>query len=266
MPSQSLTQVINNITVQNNQLTAAFQALPSPVPNQAEMITAMQGSVSILQNLQTQIRSFATSASPMLTDALTSLNNNNFSDASAKVQTVNTSANTLKGSITSANSQLNAITPKIVSVLSGLNTQHNTLNAQLASLQGQLQDAQNQVDYYNKRKWYFLLLGPFGIAGVAAAAALIITWTNKANGYQSDVNNISNQINSVNNSIQAVTNAQTTCTSTINIVSLINNTVDVMFSDIGEVITDLSSQTPITARLYINAALTEIQVLTNDAS
>ena len=38
-----------------------------------------------------------------------------------------------------------------------------------------------------------------------------------------------------------------------------------MFADITEVIADLSSTTPVTAKLYVTAALTEVQILETDA-
>ena len=265
MSSNSLTQVINNITSGINQMNAALAALPAPAPNQANMVAALQGSVPLLQSMQSQILSFAKNASSVLNYALSDINNSNYSDATTKIQAVNTSANTLKTATNDANTQLSKITPQIISVGAELNNMRNSLSSQLASLQGQLQDAQNQVDYYNKRKWYFLLLGPFGIAGVATAVALIVTWTQKVNGYQSDVNNINNQINAANNSINSVCNAQSVCIDSINNVSSINNTVDVMFADITEVIADLSSTTPVTAKLYVTAALTEVQILETDA-
>jgi hypothetical protein len=266
MANQSLSQVINNITNTSNQLNSVLALLPSPVSNQAGMQSALSNCVPTLQGIQTQILAYTTQASTDLTDALNSFNSSNYASTSTIVQKVNADANVLKTNVTNSNNTLGIIAQQIAPVITELTTMNNNLLAQSASLNGQLQDAKNQVDYYSKRKYYFLLLGPFGLVGLGIAAGFLISWTNKANDFQNQINNINRQIASVNNSNAAVQNVQTATINAISSVSFVNNTIDVLSSDITEIVTDLSSVTPATAKLYITAANTEVQLLANDAS
>ncbi len=55
------------------------------------------------------------------------------------------------------------------------------LEKENAKLKVEAQKAKDQAEKYKKEKYYFLALGPFGLAGLATATALFATWSDKAN-------------------------------------------------------------------------------------
>lgn len=268
--SGTFSQLLANVTSLSTQL-AALSGLPASAAGiQQNAIGLINGDVVTLREIQAAVLDYTTPTIPALNNVLTALQQSQdpATVASAKTTVSNASqaAATLSGSITGKINGVMDTKTQIISLSNQLSVVAQGLNSQIVALRSQAQDAQNQADYYTTRKYYFLALGPLGLVGLGIAIGMIVSWSNKASDYSSQVNAANVQANALQLLVTNVEGIVAAFSNTVNQISNIKNGVDFLSSDISTIINDLDNSSTQNAILFLTAAVHEVETLKSDAS
>jgi len=259
-------QLIANLSNLNAQL-GSLSNLPadaSGIKNTSQSL--IQSDISNLKSIQTLVLNYTTPTIPILNAVLADLKNNNPSTASEKINKANDDAKILAGSISEFTSGILDTKTQIINLSTALAIIDQNLKAQIINLKSQAQDAQNEADYYNKRKYYFLALGPFGLVGLGIAIGFLVSWTNKANDLSAQVSALNVQATSIQLLVTNVDALINNFTDAVNQISNIKNSIDFLSADIQNVINDLNNSSIPNAVLFLTAVIHELEMLQGDAS
>ncbi|MBB5019301.1 chromosome segregation ATPase [Chitinivorax tropicus] len=147
-----------------------------------------------------------------------------------------------------------------------LAVQSANLNAQKVQVQSQLDSYQSELQSIQSKMKYFGLLGLAGIPGLIAMGVLLGKAQSNVNDYSGKVNDLNQQLNQLNNSINQVSQLTQNTQVLVNATLPVRNAVNIVSSDITEILNDLQHANTAATMLFLNTALTELQVLANDAS
>lgn len=259
-------QLIVNLSNLNAQL-GAISNLPADA-NGIKSTTQglIQTDISNLKSIQTLVLNYTSPTIPILNAVLDDLKNNNISTASEKINKANDDAKNLADSISGLIGGIVDTKTQIVSLFSALAAINQNLKGKIIVLNSRAQDAQKEADYYNKRKYYFLALGPFGLVGLGIAIGFLVSWTKKANDLSAQVSSLNVQATAIQILVTNVDALITNFTSAVNQISNIKNSVDFLSADIQNVISDLNNSSISNAVLFLTAVIHELETLQGDAS
>lgn len=259
-----------NVTSLSAQL-AALSGLPAAAAGiQQNAIGLLNTDIGILREIQAAVLDYTAPTIPALNTVLAALQQNQdpttVASAKATVGNASQAAATLAALISGKVSGVMNTKTQIINLYNQLAVVAQGLDSQIVALRSQAQDAQNEADYYTKRKYYFLALGPFGLIGLGIAIGMIVSWSNKADDYNSQVNAANVQANALQLLVTNVKGIIAAFSNTVNQISNIKNGVDFLSSDISTIISDLDNASTQNAILFLTAAVHEVETLKSDAS
>lgn len=264
-----LSQTITNLVNLNQQLGTLGNLPASAQGIQQSAQALFNTDVANLKTIQSDVLAYTTPTITQLNTALADLNSGNTTSAAAIATTANQGAKNLSGTVGGLLNDIMATKTQVISFSNSLSAIETDLQNQITSLNVQIQGAQAKVDQYNKEKYYFLALGPFGLVGLATAIALLATWNGKVNSLNSQISGMNAQISAAQMLITNVNSLIGNFNTAVTQISNINNSINFLSGDIQEVIDDLNNSKgggTAQAILYLTTALHEVQTLATDAS
>lgn len=141
------------------------------------------------------------------------------------------------------------------------------IQSQIANLQGQAGAAQGEMEAAQKRYYWLIALGPFGVIGVAAALALYFTWKKKVSELQDRVNSLNAQTRSLQALINCCKALAGANGQALQQLTNLKNAVDTTVSDFTEVTRDLDENvSPAQIELLLRACVGMLSTLQADVS
>ena len=142
------------------------------------------------------------------------------------------------------------------------------LSAQIAKAGGEAEAAQGEADSLEKNKYYWLLLGPFGLVGLGICIGMLVDATNKVNGIRQHVSGLkaqSAQWTKMQADLDLLRHDIPNLSGTL---SSLQNALGFLGGDITEVVADVGNATThsAVARAFILAAGQQLATLRTDAS
>ncbi len=261
-----LSQTIANLKSLNQQLGAMTNLPASAQGLQQSAQSLFNTDVANLLSIQSSTLAYTSANIPQLSTAVSNLQAGDTTGAAVIVDAANKGAIALSATVGSLLNNIMATKTQVISFSNSLISIEQDLQNQIIALQVQVSAAESRVAQYNKEKYYFLALGPFGLVGLGIAIGLLVTWNNKANDLSAQASSMNAQaagLQAMMASIKGLINNFSTAVSQI---SNINNSVTFLSADIQEVITDLNQAGGSAALIYLMTAQHEAETLATDAS
>ena len=224
--------------------------------------------ISQIQSLQGPVANFVSQATGQLNDIESQLKcSKSLDDVKKAVDVVCGEASKLKNSITRVAGAIQATITTTEGYFNKLVAVQNDLTQQRTSLQGRLGNARSHESAAKKKYYYLIALGPFGLAGLAAALALYLSLKKQVDGYESQVGSLNSQIGAINAIKAATDQLSSNFVTVISSVSGVKNSVSFLSNDVLAIKSDLGSgDARIVIEIALRAALTEVKTLGIDAS
>ncbi len=263
-----LSQAVTNLIAAEQQITALSGLPPAAQEIQSQSSVVISQMTPQIQTLQKAVSSFVQSAIPQLNSIETMVSGGQpLPQIKAAMANVQNEATALKSSVDGTSGQINAASSQVLGYFGQLATIESGLTQQMTTLQGQLGDAQGEEDAAQKRYYYLLALGPFGLVGLAVALGLYLKWKSDVNDYQSQISSLNTQINSLSAMNLACQQMGNNFQGVVAKISGVRNSVDFLASDILTIESDLDSGSALPViGIMVNAAITEVTTLGVDAS
>ena len=267
-PSGALSQSLANLTVAENQI-GSIKNLPASAQRiQEESLSNIPKLISQIQSLQGYVAKYVESALPQLDTIETMLANN------VPLEEIRTAVDNLRKETDFLNTILDPVMLCIEETIETMYGYPDQLTSILAGiikqrtvLQGQLGYAENREKAAKKKYYMLIALGPFGLAGLAAATAAYLSIKKEVNGYKSEISALNSQIDSLNIMITATGQLYTDLGNVTSSVTSVKNAVSFVSNDILEIESDLSSEDArIVIAIKVKATITEVKTLAIDAS
>ncbi|KAI6661634.1 hypothetical protein LOD99_13507 [Oopsacas minuta] len=266
VPVGNLAQAIASLNKAEQQIQGISNLPGEAVGFQIESLDNINELIAHIQTLQEVIRSFVMSALPQMEDILMKLeHNDSLNEISDMVNRLDEEANELNSQVTQELTTIQGIITTTNGYFNELASIQNDMNAQLITLQSNLVYAQNQENKASKKYYYLLALGPFGLAGLAAALAAYEAIKKQVSGYEGQISSLNTQIASLNSMIAATGQLTTDFQLLINCLSGVKNSVSFIADDILQIQTDLNEgDARSVIEIAINAGITEVKALSID--
>ncbi len=264
-----LTQAVANLVAVESQISSLNGLPPAAQQIQTNSSAVIAPLVVQVQGLQQAMARFTQTALPQLNAIHQSISSGTgtLPTVTAAVATVLGEANTLQSTVTAASTQINAASTQVLGYFDQLAAIEATLTTQMTALQGQLGDAQSEEDAAQKRYYYLLALGPFGLIGLAVALGLYLKWKSDVNGYESQISSLNASINSLNAMKGACQQLGGDFQVVMSKISGVDNAVDFLASELLSINSDLQSGSSLPViGIMVTAAITEVTTLGIDAS
>jgi len=258
-----LSQALQNLIAATQQIAALSGLPPQAQQLQAATGVAIKPLPGLIQNMQQTGSAFVARAVPELNDIMAMLTNNQpIVDIKAKMSAVLDQTASLDNVVMAVTKQAESISSLIFGDFNQLAIIEAGLSGQATNLQGQLGAAQGEEAAAQKRYYYLIALGPFGLIGLAAALALYLKLKSDVNDIQSSISNLNAQIN-VLTAMQSACNALgTDFQSVIARTSDVRNAMDLLGGSIQQINNDLNNGSDrITMEIVVRATITEITAL-----
>ena len=253
----SLSQVgaIQNLPAQAGDVQHTVCAAFAPILNEAP-------------EFQSSILAFLASAKPSLDNVIDQLAQgadgqsvaSTIADIASKMAAFQSTSSTL---VTAATGAMSTLTTSFTT-LSGI---EGTLQTQIAGLQGQLGTASGEMTATQKRYYYLLALGPFGLVGLSVALALYLKWKGDVSNLQAQINSLNSQIASLQSIISSCKALATSESLVLQDLTNLKNSINSVSSDFTEIEQDLAGTTdPTLLQTVARAADAMLVTLEADAS
>jgi peptidoglycan hydrolase CwlO-like protein len=165
--------------------------------------------------------------------------------------------------VTAATNAMSTLTTSFTT-LSGI---EGSLQTQIAGLQGQIGTAKGEMEATQKRYYYLLALGPFGLVGLSAALALYLKWKSDVSSLQGEINSLNGQIASLQSIVSSCKALAASESQVLQDLINLKNAIDSVCSDFTAIQQDLAGTTdPTTLQTVARAADAMLVTLEADAS
>ncbi|WP_394750815.1 HBL/NHE enterotoxin family protein [Spongiimicrobium salis] len=224
--------------------------------------------ISHLKMIQKQVLPYATSAIPNLEKALEDLKKNphHTSQVVSLIDEVHKGALQLESSIKRPAASIQDTKVQMLHLSKQLDAMEQGFKNKIIDLKTKAAIASKKIDFYTKRKLYFLALGPLGLVGLGIALGFIISWTEKANNLEAQENSLHAQIASIKLLLISINAMNDYFTKIIQQLSGIKNAIGFLSGDITNIMNDLKNSNTTQAQLYLTTAIHELKTLKMDVS
>jgi len=264
-----LSQTLENLNMSEQHLLA-IPNLPSEVDDiKKETSALVKNTIAEVKQVQALVPKFAEEAQTLLDRALKAVEQSESASGAAVVLSdLDNQAKSLQDEVAKLSSKLRA-NHESFTAFSARNAQISAdLNRQKTELAGKLEAAKNQKAAAQKKYYYLLALGPFGLAGLATALGLYLDWSSKVNDIEAEQNRLHAKIVRIE-SMEAAMNQLKSDVEVLSTSLLsVKNSVDMVCADIQTIKDDIhNSDVPSSVlTVHINAAKTQVDVLKMDAA
>ncbi len=264
----AFTQSLANLTSEE----AHIKALTG-LPGEAQKVQAASAALVIttvasLKTAQSTALAFAPKATEQLEAVEKQLEAKAPADqVLAALNEISSAAKKVLATMANADAITRAATNEVAGYSNQLAQIETQLNEKKTALVGAMNTAKDDAAAAKSKRWYWLLLGPFGIAGAAAALALFITETNKANDLESQANALQAQISRQNALVAATKQMGNDFVALLSRIQNLQNASNIVGSDIDELLQDAKGgDTSLVIQLHVKAAISEVATLAADAA
>ncbi|RKT10418.1 hypothetical protein B0G69_7807 [Paraburkholderia sp. RAU2J] len=247
----------------------SIQELPGDaVPIQNSVCNSLIGILKDAAPFQTALLGYTGSAITALNGALADLKKGASPGSIAKtVSDVAATISTYQQSATSLLTQSNAAAALMSSSFTQLAHVEGSIQSQMTTLQAQEGAARGQLAAAQKRYYYLLALGPFGLPGLAAALGLYLKWKSDAAAIQNRINSLSSQIGVLQGLVTACKTLATAEASSLSDLTNLKTAIDDTAADFTVIINDLDQDpSPSVVELRLTTCIAMLGVLQADAS
>ena len=263
-----LSQAVQNLGSAAQRISSLSGLPPDAQQLQKDTTGAIGQLLPLVQTVQSTGTAFVRQALPQLNEILTASSNGSpVSAIEQQLAVVLAEITATDNAVAAVSSQSAALATLVFGDFKQLATIEANLAAQMTSLQGQLGAAQGEQEAAQKRYYYLLALGPFGLVGLATALGLYLKW-------KSDVNGIGSQISGLNGEISALAAMQSACEliqsdfqAVIDAIAKVQNLALLLRDSIVQIDNDMKDGgTPLVWQIKVRAAITEITAFGIDIS
>jgi hypothetical protein len=263
-----MSQALANVRSAQQQ-TAAATGLPSAAtPVQSNMVATLQTMIPTVQSAAAAILQAATGGSQPIAAAEAAIEAKDSGAMKAALDSLQASMASVTSLVTNAVTEVQAALTAILADNQTLATIGADLNTQIIKASAEADTATSEADDLDKKKYYWLLLGPFGLVGLATCIGMIVTASNKVNGVRQHVSELRGQAaqwTKIQSDLDLLRHEVPTISSTL--LSL-QSGLEFLGGDTTEVVADVAKAeggSPI-ARAYVITAKHELAILASDAS
>ncbi len=263
-----LSGVIANVRLARDHIVGVAGLAPAALPVQARMAETLAALVPPVETAASAVRDFA-AAAPSQLDAADEAITVGDSDATRRVlESLQHSAQPTGLALASASERVTAGKASIFADNQTLADLATALSTQLTHDDAEADAAREAVDSLERNKYYWLLLGPLGLPGLAVCIGMIVDATNRANGIQRHISELRAQSTQLTKMCADLRLLQQEVPTLATLIQSLQNALGFLGGDIGEVVADVGrSTTPSTiARAYVVAARHQVSTLMADAS
>lgn len=263
-----LSQAVANLQAAEQQIQSLTGLPASAAQIQASSAPVIASTVSQVQAMQAAVNEFVNQAIPQL-NAIKEMAEKSqpVDQIKPAMDVVQQESNNLKTLVDNASAQIKQASNEVMGYFNQLAQVNSDLTGQITSLQGQLGDAQSEEAAAQKKYYYLLALGPFGLIGLSVALGLYLKWKSDVNDLQSQISALNSQIAVLNSMKLASQQLGTDFQGIVDKISGVQNTVEFVASDLLEIDSDLETGTSLPViTLKVTAAITEVTTLGIDAS
>ncbi|MDN7184562.1 hypothetical protein M0D69_42430 [Caballeronia sp. SEWSISQ10-4 2] len=266
--SGPLTQTLAALQSSLSQV-GAIQNLPAQAGNvQRTVCGSFAPILNEVPEFQSSLLTFITSAKPSLDSVIVQLAHG------ANGQLVSTTIAGIASQMAAFQSTSSSVVTTATSAMSTLTTSFTTLSGiegalqtQIAGLQGQLGTASGEMEGTQKRYYYLLALGPFGLVGLSVALGLYLKWKGEVSDLQGEINSLNSQIASLQSIVLSCKALATSESQVLQDLTNLKNAIDAVISDFTEIEHDLAGTTdPTLLQTVARAADAMLVTLEADAS
>ncbi|EZH73387.1 hypothetical protein ATO12_15720 [Aquimarina atlantica] len=135
-----------------------------------------------------------------------------------------------------------------------------------AKIRVEAQKAKDKAKKYEKERYYFLALGPFGLAGLATATGLFTSWSTKASNASKKASKSKAQLEGLQASRDQIKMTQDSFGLCIGALSGVKNTLAFLSSGLHNIMqnNENKNETLTLLTLYLNASISEVTILMQD--
>jgi hypothetical protein len=263
-----ISQAITNLKAVTDQV-AGLTGLPGDaVPVQTAMVKTLNTVIPVVEASAKSVHAFAAAASPLLAKAKAGLDAGDaktVADALTRVQTASREART---SVDGATSVVRSAVAAVTGQVQTLANLGNAINQQVTQGNAELNAARDEAAALDRKKYYWLLLGPFGLVGLGVCIGMIVSMTQKVTGLESRASALRAQvaqwtkmqadIDLLRDDLPAISSK---LLSLQNGIEFVGGDLTGVLSDVGRAGADSS-----VARAFIMTAESEVATLQADAS
>lgn len=262
-----MSQSIENVRNARAQV-AAVDGLPTEaVAVQSHMVSVLDTMVPAVQTAASGVLRVASEATAPLAAAEAAIG---AGDGEA-MRSALESLTTLMGSVTTS---VKTAVVEVQSALGAITADNQTLanigselQATITRTSAEADTASAEADALDRDKWWYLLLGPFGLPGLAACIGMIVTATNKVNGIRQQVSDLraqSAQWTKVKADVDLLSHDVPSVSKSL---LSVQAGLEFLGGDTSEVVKDVAKAPGSSiGRAWLIAANQELAVLTTDAS
>ena len=237
--SKSLTRILENIKSTLESLKQIKNLPPDGALILNETLGLGETTIAHTSKVQVDAKSFIGANKPKLETVLKDLEKSSVPIEAVKknMNEISINAATLKAEADKLN------TNETIEKIGALNAQsinlENNYKAQANALEIAIQDAQVRLAEAEERRWYFLALGIFGVAGVIAAVVVITNINNEIDDLYGQLNVFNQNLNTARNLSASISALNTLFDELFGEVIFLKNDIDFIIGQINNIIQNL---------------------------
>lgn len=263
-----LSQAIANMQSLNDHLGTLAQLPPGADQAKASVQGSVAGAIPVIRSSSQTVLAFVDAGKPLADEAMAALAAGDASAVKARLGELQTASQPAKGAVASATRVIQATIGNVNAQLAVLGQIDGTLQSQINQAQNELNLAQSSADDLEKKKYYWLLAGPFGLIGLGICIGMIVDATQRVTGLQQRASELRGQMAQWSKMKADVDLAIAELPAVGAKLQTIQNGIDFIGGDIGEVLNDVAKAGggSIIARAYIMTAQHELDALRHEAA
>ncbi len=263
-----MSQALANVKATEDTITA-LSGLPAAAESIVQQSSDLIGSVAKgIEHLQTDAGVLVPRIEDALSQAETALQQGKpLGEVKVLIDAANTEARGLETTANDVSDLLGKARNSIAAYSNDLAGIENQIGKEIAALNGELGNLKSKRDAAKKKYYWLIALGPFGVAGLAAALALYLKFKHDVDHLQGEINGKQKQVDKQKALVTAVKSLNGDFDTLVDKVSGIKNAVGFLSDDIGRVISDLEHEGNRTIiELFVKAAQTEAKEVAADVA
>lgn len=270
MPAQPLTESIKRLTSLRAE-GASLKGLPSDAeaPRTAAL-TALDLIVERIKSTRAAAANLVEVATAKLDTAAQAAERGDLEAVSTELSQLQTVAKQAQQITTADAKRVNDEVGQIASSSASLLAVSHRLEADKAAFDARAASRRAEAADIEKKKWYYLALGPFGLVGLGIMTGLLIDAENRVNEVVTAADGAAKKAQGAAQALKVVRTLTSELQTTQSRLNGVSNAVDIVASDVSGEVSELAegkaATDPTIARLFLMAARNLIETLKQDAA
>lgn len=263
-----LSQAVANLQDVTGCLFSLAGLPPGADAARATVTQSVNSAIPVVRASSCSVLAFVDTARPLVTSAMAALEGGDADGVRSAVTAVANASALVKSSIETSTAAIQTAIGDINGQLGALSGIDSTLWGQITQANSEAQSAQDAADELDKKKLYWLLLGPFGLIGLGVCIGMIVDANNRIAQIQARVSTLRGQSAQWTKMKTDVDLAIAELPVIGSKLQNLQNSVDFVSSDVSEVIADVGKggSGSAIARAFLMTAQHELEILSRDAA